>query len=381
MPSPQIIQLIAALSRISYNSTFASIPFLCKLSDNSFHVSRNTSIKQVALQIVHCITLGITTTQFFLNFFDSSKGNLLGILFYGFVLILTADTVIYRFGYHFHASEFCCLLNIFVKFPNGLFYRNRSNRRPNRKRFRNTLLFTLIVFAQLTTAVVFFGFFPLMDLTLAITSHNSNLNLLNVLLILIKLPTYYIACLIGSLSIAIVLIFIKELLDNLKDLLEMLRNSFVNNPDNTYALIAIYYRQIQVFAILVNECLQTHFWPVAESTGSVLSIGLAYTFVRYHGLFNIYIQVSLAASSTSLFLLLCFMFDVGSQSLLISTKIIRFSSSAVRRDESSKLFRKFAKSCPAVVLKVGHFHKIDRQRGPNLIRFIVQRTVFLLLKS
>ncbi len=393
MPSSQVTQLIGALCRISYTTSFTTIPFLCKISDNTFYVSKNISNKQVFLHGIHFITLLITIAQFFLNLFESSKENVVGILFYGFVFILTTATGIYGFGFYLRASEFCCLLNILVQNPNGLLNRNRFNVRPNGKRFQNMLLFTLIVFAQFTTAITFLVFFPLMDLTLAIVSPNSNFvfilfskyfestNLLNAFLVLIKLPTYFIACLIGFLSIPIMLIFIKELLDNLKDLRQLLTKNRMIKSENADTLIEIYYRQIQVFVILVNECLQTHFWPVVEFIGAVVSIGLAYTFIRYHGLFNIYVQGSLAAASISVFLLLCVMFDVGSQSLLISSKIIRWSTSAVGRDKTSKLFRKFAKSCPPVVLKVGNFHRIDRQRGPALIRFIVQRTVFLLLKS
>ncbi len=39
------------------------------------------------------------------------------------------------------------------------------------------------------------------------------------------------------------------------------------------------------------------------------------------------------------------------------------------------------KSCPVIKLKVGDFHYMDRQRVPEFLRFIFQRTVFLVLQT
>lgn len=43
--------------------------------------------------------------------------------------------------------------------------------------------------------------------------------------------------------------------------------------------------------------------------------------------------------------------------------------------------RKFLKSCPVIAISVGEFHKMDSERVPAFIRFISQRTFFLVLKT
>ncbi len=183
------------------------------------------------------------------------------------------------------------------------------------------------------------------------------------------------------LTVTIWLTIIKELTDNLQEFLKMLKSVKDSNPRQICCFLKVYYRQIQVFTILVNDCLQTYFWPVAEFYGTVISIGLAYVLIRYHTFFNIYVQGSVAAALLTTMIMLCVIFDVGSQPLPISSKIIRFSSYDLGKTNPSTYFRKIVKSYQPVVLKVGHFHNIDRKRGPSLMRYILQRTVFLLLKS
>lgn len=388
-----VIKNISRLSKISRSLSLTIIPITCKSSENAFFVSGKTSIREIALYGLNFTFFFITIVQFFLNVFDNSKRSALGILFYGFVLVLTTGTGMYGVGYHTCASEFCCLLNVLVKYPYGLLHKIYPNLRPRSKRRQDVLLLAFILFVQITIAIIFLGFFPIMDITLAVTSPNCNINFLsfskslqsnivfNLLIVLIKLPTYCTACLMAMLSTSIWLILIKVLMDNLKDLQKLPTKEGNSYYEQLCTFPAKYYSQIQVFAILINQCLQTYFWPVLEFLGAVVSIGLAYTFTRFHKLLNIYVQLSIVAALTMSMLLISVIFYVGSQPLLLSSKFLNSSDLVEEKLSQRILLRKIVKSYSPIVLKVGHFHKIDQMRGPTLIRFILQRTVFLLLKS
>lgn len=71
------------------------------------------------------------------------------------------------------------------------------------------------------------------------------------------------------------------------------------------------------------------------------------------------------------------MLAMGSKSIIISRKILH----QIKRSTNCKWSRRFFKSCPEISLSVGEFHKMDRERAPAFIRFILQRTFFLVLRT
>lgn len=78
-------------------------------------------------------------------------------------------------------------------------------------------------------------------------------------------------------------------------------------------------------------------------------------------------------------LLCCSMFHIGSRPMLISGLCLRRIKAC--NNWNCKWSQRFLKSCPLISLKVGRFHLLDRGRGPAFIRFILQRTLLLILKT
>ncbi len=164
----------------------------------------------------------------------------------------------------------------------------------------------LLLFAQLAVALFLLVLFPLVDIIFTIKYYNrcnmlSSLCTLNSLGILLKVPLCFISCIIGMLAISFELVLVKELGDNLKDLSALTSATQFTDPKHVHNLAPNYYHQIQIFTALVNESLQTFFWPVVEFMYTLSAIGLAYTLVKYHMLFNIFVNTIAAINLNIVF--------------------------------------------------------------------------------
>ncbi len=388
MPSPKIFRIVCVLSRISHFLSISIYPISFNSKQTVFYISRIKSIKKTILLGFVFLGFVLTVVELIASLFSTSKINLIRFLFCGFVIVTTTAAGIFGLGFHTRANAFCCVLNVIVKNSKGLLHQALLNYQPSYNR-QDILLLVLILYEQAISVITFLVLLPLADIVLAISNQNFSLNFasfqlnitFNIFIVLIKLPTYCIACLWCMLNASIWVVLIKELTDSIKDLHILLKHETENNLDEIYSSSLIYYRQIQVFSILANECLQAHCWPAVEFIGSGISIGLCYTLVKYPTLFNKWIQISLVGTLIIVLLFICVAFDFGSQSLLISSKVLRLLNDAATRNKGGVKFKKVIKSFQPVAMRVGQFHKIDRKRGPSLIRYILQRTVLLLLKS
>jgi len=119
---------------------------------------------------------------------------------------------------------------------------------------------------------------------------------------------------------------------------------------------------------------------VIQFFGALVCNGLFYTLLSYKNLLSNFMYASSLFFSLSLLFSKCILSDIGSRSLIISSQIIRSSNSRINVFHR-KEFQKFSKSCPLILLKVGSFHYIDRQRVPHLLRFVLQRTFFLVVRT
>lgn len=73
----------------------------------------------------------------------------------------------------------------------------------------------------------------------------------------------------------------------------------------------------------------------------------------------------------------CSRLGLGSNTIILSTKILSYTKSWNGCPEPCKFFQ----SCPKISIRVGEFHKMDSERAPAFIRFILQRTFFLVFKT
>ncbi len=182
-------------------------------------------------------------------------------------------------------------------------------------------------------------------------------------------------------TISFGLVTLNELSKNLIDLLILLSNANAKNDKESIYLLSVKYRRIQVFMIMINECFQTVFWPRLQVLVAMLAIILAYALIMYHQFLDIYIQAWLLVGLTMLVGAFLFILDVGSQPLILSLKVLRQNSNVLRRTICANWFRKFVKSCGPTALKVGPFYKLDRGRGPAFVQLVLQRTIFVVVKS
>lgn len=149
-----------------------------------------------------------------------------------------------------------------------------------------------------------------------------------------------------------------------------------NGPDNQRKL-EMTYRRLQIFIIVCNECFQAYFWPTLNFVGGFAIIGLLYTFILFRKELPILGVIAIFALAMMTLLLCCLMFHMGSCAILVSKNVLR----RIKSWKQSNCSKHFWKSCPVIVVMMGDFHKMDRQRGPTFIRFILQRTFMLVMKT
>lgn len=141
---------------------------------------------------------------------------------------------------------------------------------------------------------------------------------------------------------------------------------------------ATYYRNIQILVGISNRCFETHLWTAVQFTGSTLTICLLYTVLTFNDMLPGLLQFGLVLVACMIVVVCTLIMDMASGTILHS-KAIRHTLGA--RHGAGKWLQRFLRSCPVIALRVGTFHKMDKERAPAFIRYILQRTVFLVLKT
>ncbi len=139
----------------------------------------------------------------------------------------------------------------------------------------------------------------------------------------------------------------------------------------------IMHRRVQVFVILCNQCLQYYFWPALNFSGALSIIGLLYALIISQRSLPAAGVACICTMMISTTLVCCSMFHLGSRTIIISSDILKRS----KHWNKCKYSKKFLRSCPVIANMMGEFHKMDRKRGPYFIKFILQRTFLLALKT
>lgn len=139
----------------------------------------------------------------------------------------------------------------------------------------------------------------------------------------------------------------------------------------------MHYRQIQVFTILSNQCLQTYIFPAVQFLGGMLIILMLSGLLLFQTRIPTFGIVSICFLIVAMLLINCVMMDLGSRSILISKKVLQ----ETKKMKGCKWSQRFFKSCPFIALRIGEFHKMDRERVASFIRFILQRTFLIVLRT
>lgn len=130
--------------------------------------------------------------------------------------------------------------------------------------------------------------------------------------------------------------------------------------------------------------MQNLAFVVIPVIGSLLIIVLLYSILVFGQHFG-----KLAFTGNACLLLIFSVFyvvllDTGSKPIPITRKFLhnlKENLRANKRKQETHWFRLFLRSCQPISLNMGPLHKLDRGRGPAMIRFCLQRTIFLVVKN
>lgn len=186
--------------------------------------------------------------------------------------------------------------------------------------------------------------------------------------------------LICPVTIVVAFAAINEITDSLNCLNNWIKRIVTTNPSSHQ--VAICYRQIQLFVILCNKCYKIYLWPVVEFVSASGSITLLYTLLVLDSVLSGLIKIAIVSFIAAIFCSTFTPLFVGNHSLQLSKVVIaklKHNQFLIQNDRAC--IRKFSKSCAPIALKVGGFHEMDKERTPNLMRFILQRTFFLVFKT
>lgn len=118
-------------------------------------------------------------------------------------------------------------------------------------------------------------------------------------------------------------------------------------------------------------------WPVVEFVCGVCLITYLYVLMLCHNLLPFTAIFGLCILEISLTLMCCLLFDMASMSTIKSARILKL----VKSSDTSKHTRKFLRSCTPIIFRVAEFHKIDRDRYPSFLRFVLYQTFALVVKT
>ncbi len=278
MPSPNNVRFILTLTNICHLATFSLYPLYFEGQTKTFLVSKIASWKRTCILISNFLNAVFISVQIFIDLHYKSISRQTNCLFLlnAFELIITIMHASYLCGYIFCAHQFCCVLNCMIRNPGGILFKSFYKYRRS-----DNFIFIVTLLAVLATVVLFIVIFPLIDIfKFWIQNHSIYHSMLFILRIMFRITYLVPACLIVSITSTICFVTIKELCDYLSDLLALLTqklNHGCTRRESNWC-IGMYYRQTQVFAILVNDCFAHYFWPVIQFLGALICIGLLYIF-------------------------------------------------------------------------------------------------------
>ncbi len=378
MPSSKNLLNLKVFCNLCNCLTFTLFPIVYKTHQQTFQINQKSSKKRQCFLLFNTINFFYVAAQFTFCVFNNNAWSQIQLLFRGLHFAFTVGWGIYWVGYYSRATEFCILLNILINNPGGLLHQNLIYFRKS-----NNLVTYIIVLIQLTVSITLVVFIPIVDISLTIYSQHISpiCKVLSVMFTFVRLPCFLCGCVIGSLTISICFVVLKELYDNLMDLQMLQTKTFGNTRHiNRDWLLETYYRRYQLFAMVINKCLQIHFLSFFQFVGAMFSIGISFTFLVYPKLLTLSAKIIMFLLLLAALGFNCFLLDFGSKSLFISERILSRGKAGLDHD-NSKWLLKFVKSCSPISLRVGWIHKMNRESWPSFVRFVLQRTFFLVVKS
>ncbi|CAL8129230.1 unnamed protein product [Orchesella dallaii] len=147
--------------------------------------------------------------------------------------------------------------------------------------------------------------------------------------------------------------------------------------DSDRTITARLYREIQILALLSNQCFQDFVWINVHFGGRAVIIGVFYSLIVGKDLLSFGILALMIILLITLAIFVLLVIDYGSRPVAISQRFLNEWT----RTATTKWRRKFGKSLQRIALRVGPFHKLSRGQVPITIRTCLQRTFYFVAQS
>ncbi len=388
MPSKGVLEVLQIITNICYDIV-SGIPFKYISQTQRFRAISTQTKHHATWFAIMLIYLFLTIFPIVESFLGKQQQNIIVLLFHGFQIIANVSAILTFIAFQNNAKEFCCLLNCLLQKPNGL-VRGSS---------KSSLILPLVSITVVSTSIIFILFIPLISFsfpclyasqlyTFSLGPCSSNKFRIAILFIsfMFCIPIGTIVPL-GIATCFVTLNEITENLKNLKFLLNRMSSSAIKVPKTTDYYVETYYkmgfcyRQMQLFAMITNQCFQMQIFQVFEIMGVTASIVLSYALITFDRVIPHFAKIGMLIILCTVLVVCSFTIDAGSRSRMLSFRVLGTAKYCSRKCGTHKWSQKFFKSCNPITMKIGTFHEMDRERVPSLIRFILQRTFFLVWKT
>lgn len=344
------------------------VPIVFTQSENAYKVQKLTRKYKILWQLLFSLSLFYTMLQIYFHQNVTSAYKLVPVLFHGFNLVTKVSVIVFLVAFHRNSFEFCYLLNILI--------RNKIETLESQNRY----WFLVVVNPFLVSGI----FICMCAVTMILPCYHYSLYATDLLTcnglvfriavsfmdILFALP----CAAIGS-SMSTTCMFV---LINISEWFEVLKtHSYLSTENDQIKKIRLNYQSLQILMELCNASLQTYVWPMYEFMGGIVMITLLYVQLAFK------MAIHFSAKCTIFFCFLSSIFIVNAALQLAGVPYSKSKASLqkLRRQRLSLEDRKGVCMLKPVFLKIGDFHKIDRLRILALSKFVLQRTIFIVVKT
>jgi len=150
--------------------------------------------------------------------------------------------------------------------------------------------------------------------------------------------------------------------------------------DHRYELL-LHYKKCQLMNVYINNLSQMYLLPQGQVAAGLIIIAGLYTTVVSKGQVPVvlYLVSGLLVVVISAYIII--LLNVTSSGLFLSKRFLRSLKkwTLVKREDIA--VKKCVRSLQPTKLYMGAFHVVDKGRAPSLVKFCLQRTIFLGVQS
>lgn len=377
MPTATVVKFLEIVFQFG-NLAYSLVP-ICVTSTGALAVdqkSRSTS-RKFWLAFWN-ITMLLTIIKLKWSLHSGNSTNTVLFFYHVFHLIIEFGTFGTLLMLHDKPLEFCQLFNHLCQNRTGLVSQRLLNTKVSKKPWIKRNLFPLLLACMYFFAFLLYCLVLPISLSLFLKSDCTNQSTVLGWIGKMKLLAYIIfkipIPMSGATAAVLAFAALNEIQTNLLQLKMLVQISLNNQQLQPTA--CVHFRQMQVLMTFANACFQKHFWPTVMFCGSAAIISMLFPLLALRGLLPQLFLLGFAGFAVLVGIVAIFLLDQCSHPVVISGKVLKLS----QRWECNLYYKKFFKSCPPMTLRAGELHVMDKGRVAAFIRFVIQRTVFLVMK-